>query len=85
MAKEFIKRGIYLSFGPNLLESISNPYKYFSELDKEFIFVETDDSTISIEDIYKQAAELRSIEIDEMANIIESNFKKCFKNVSLAK
>lgn len=85
MAKELTKRGIYLSLGADLLESTSNPYKYFSELDKEFIFLETDDSTHSIEEIYKQAAELRGIEIEEMAKIIESNFKKCFKNVLLVK
>lgn len=78
LAKELNKRGIYLSFGPILLKSISNPYKYFSELEKQYIFVETDDSINSIQEIYQQAAELRGIEIEEMAEIIESNFIKCF-------
>jgi len=85
LAKDLISRGIYLSFGPDLLNKASNPYKYFSELDKEFIFVETDDSTHSIEEIYKQAAELCEVDLEEMYDIIESNFKKCFKNVPLVK
>jgi len=78
LAKELTKRGIHLSFGPILLKSISNPYKYFSEIEKQFIFVETDDSNNSIQEIYEQAAELRGIELEEMADIIESNFIKCF-------
>lgn len=85
LAQDLIARGIYLSFGADLLNTSSNPYKYFSELNKEFIFVETDDSQLSIEEIYKQAAELCSIDLEEMSDIIESNFKKCFKNVPLVK
>jgi len=77
-AKEFIKKGIYLSFGESLYKTISNPHKYFSELDKEFIFVETDENDYSIQDIYQQAASLRGIELEEMSEIIKTNFTKCF-------
>ncbi len=80
IAKELIKQKIYLSFGYQLLNDRSNAAKVFSEIEKEYIFVETDESNINIKEIYGQATILRNISFECFEKIIVSNFKKCFKN-----
>jgi len=80
IAKELTKHGIYLSFGSSLLNNSSNASKIFPEIAKEYIFAETDESKIDIKDIYIRAAKLRKISLTELSNIINSNYKRCFKN-----
>lgn len=80
IARELIKQGIYLSFGSQLLNEKSNAAKIFSEIEKEYIFVETDESNIDIKEIYQQAAKLRNISLENLEEIIRSNYKKCFKD-----
>lgn len=80
IAEELIKHGIYLSFGSSLLNNSSNASKIFSKIPKEYIFVETDESNIDIKEIYTKAAELRNISLVELSKIINSNYKRCFKD-----
>lgn len=68
----------YYSFGNQLFNLNSNACKTILKLPIDKIFLETDDSTIEIEKLYKQASKLLGIEIEELIIQIENNFKKVF-------
>jgi TatD DNase family protein len=76
-ANQLIKSGVYLSFGLKLLQS-QKLQETFKQIPTEFIFFENDDSDTKIEDIYKKAAELYDICIDELKIEIHHNFIKVF-------
>lgn len=76
---QLLKYNIYFSFGHQL---INNPKleSVFKELPPEKIFFETDESDISIKNIYFHAAKLKQINRSEMQEQILKNFKKVFNN-----
>ena len=43
------------------------------------IFLETDDSDLTIKDIYQKAAEIKGIELELLCKSIEENFLHVFK------
>lgn len=72
-----VTEGYYLSFGertflsPKTIDALRNtPLSH--------IFVESDESTTPIEDIYARVAELRGISASELAIATEKNFYKIF-------
>lgn len=79
IADQLIKFGSYLSFGHELFNERSKVQKVFRTLPDENIFLETDDSDISLEDIYEKAADLRNISIEKLQKIIIANFRNCFQ------
>ncbi len=72
LAKQLISRGLYLSFGPlyNILSLKTTP------LDK--LLIETDDSDINIEDVYKKIADDLAMPIAQLSSIIERNILDIF-------
>jgi TatD DNase family protein len=77
-AQRAINQGYYLSFGertfhsPKSIEALrSTPLSH--------LFVESDESTTTIEDIYAKIAELRGVEVSELLNATEENFKRIFR------
>lgn len=78
LAKELVNNGYYLSFGKHLLNpSVSNTFKNISI---EKIFLETDDSDISIEELYRIAALQKNIEVETLINQITNNASRVFGN-----
>ena len=76
-AKKILDHGHYLSFGKQLLNpAIEN---IFSKISLEKIFLETDDSTVSIDDIYKQAAKIKNISTERLSLQIKNNLNRIFK------
>lgn len=78
-AQQIIKSGCYLSFGKALLNN-QKLQEIFIRLPKDIIFLETDDSELNIEEIYKKAAEISGISLEKLKEIIFNNFNKVFKN-----
>lgn len=78
IAEQVIKNGFYLSFGKAVLNENSNSARTISNIPDEFLFLETDDSDISIKTIYQKVAELKFITVDHLKTIIIENFKRCF-------
>ncbi|PKP09473.1 MAG: hydrolase TatD [Bacteroidetes bacterium HGW-Bacteroidetes-4] len=76
-AQQLIKLGCYLSFGTALLQQ-AKVKEVFQKIPAEYLFLETDDSDEKIENIYQKAAELRHICIDELKDIVYTNFVKVF-------
>ncbi|MFZ4400224.1 MAG: TatD family hydrolase [Bacteroidales bacterium] len=81
IAEQLIKAGFYLSYGAALLESNSNAVQTIKICPIEKLFLETDDSDISIDLIYEKASQLLAINIDELKLQIETNFTKIFGDI----
>jgi TatD DNase family protein len=77
-AQRAVGQGYYLSFGertfrsPKTIEALrSTPLSQ--------LFVETDESSTPIEEIYTKIAELRGVETEELLTATEENFKRIFQ------
>ena len=77
-AQRAVAQGFYLSFGertflsPKTIEALrSTPLSS--------LFVESDESTTPIEDIYAKIAELRGVKVEELHLATEENFKRIFQ------
>ncbi len=81
IADQLLKYNCYLSFGHELFNTKSKPANIFKSILNTNIFLETDDSALSVFEIYKKAAELKNINIEELKLIIKQNFTKCFGNL----
>jgi TatD DNase family protein len=67
-----------LSFGKELLKENSKIVGILPEIPLNYIFFETDDSDIIIDNIYKSAAAILNIGVEELGEKIEDNFNKIF-------
>lgn len=77
--EELLPQGFYFSFGKALLQENSPAAVSFQACPLDRFFLETDDAPlIKIEEIYECAARLKSLKMNELERIIETNFKKNF-------
>ncbi len=76
-AKQLLDNGFYLSFGKYLLR---NPElkTVFQSVPNERFFLETDTFEESLEEVYALAANYKNCEIEEIKEIVASNFEKVF-------
>ena len=79
VAKELIKHNCFLSFGEAILKENSNAGKIIKELPLENVFFETDESDVEIEIIYKTASEILGVKTEELTDIVNDNFLRCFR------
>jgi len=79
VAQQLLNNGFYLSFGKYLLR---NPElsAVFAQVPADRFFLETDSVEESIIEVYDKASVARNIEIEDLKNIISTNFKTVFKN-----
>jgi TatD DNase family protein len=83
IAFQLQEKGIYLSFGEALLKS-PQLQKTFAQIAPTYLLLETDDSLISIKEIYEKAAEIRRISIKELQKQIKQNLCKFFpENIAI--
>ena len=75
VATSLIKNGCFLSFGKSLMTSIKLQ-KTFSNISLDKLFIETDDAKIDIATIYKKAATLKDITVEELKKNIHQNLNK---------
>jgi TatD DNase family protein len=79
IAKDLLNVGMYLSFGHHLLKSEPQLIETFLQTPNDKIFLETDNSAIAIDDIFVKAAEIKSMEVQTLKEIVYQNFKTVFK------
>lgn len=72
---QLLKYNSYFSFGSVLFSAKAKIVNYFNEIPLERIFFETDDSDITIENVYLQAAKLRNIGVGDLKQGIYKNYK----------
>ena len=81
IAKQLLDNGFYLSFGKYLLQSKSSGTGLelvFKNVPNNRIFLETDTANDGIDNVYKLAAEIKGIPIEEMQGIVNRNFRSVF-------
>ena len=76
LAQQLIDKDYYLSFGKHLFTA--NVAETFKALPLTQVFLETDDSEVEIEDIYKAAASIKNIDIVELTKQLTKNAKHVF-------
>lgn len=76
LANELIAKGYYLSFGRDLLKA--STADTFKKLPLEQVFLETDDSEMKIEEIYRVAADLKNIDIASLCEQLKKNAQLVF-------
>lgn len=78
VAQELIKNGFYISFGKYLLR---NPEleSVFKSVPNDKFFLETDTIDESLEEVYQLAAKYKNIKIEDVIEIVNSNFNTVFK------
>lgn len=72
VADELLNHNFYLSFGKPLLYNLSLQ-KTFEKLPMNRFFLETDNDDFKISDLYKKAAELRRMNVEELQKLISEN------------
>jgi TatD DNase family protein len=77
-----IKHNFHFSLGEQLLKDEAK-HTIFRSIPIERLFLETDDREISISEIYSLAAQILKLDENELAQIIERNFKTIFGEVFL--
>jgi TatD DNase family protein len=80
--KELQTFNCWFSFGKSIINPIDKLRSVFQSIPLSRIFLETDNTNHSIEEIYQQASKIRSIDIEEFKQKIEENFHYCFGNSS---
>lgn len=73
-----VKSGYYLSFGKSLLSSQLAIRDAFRKTPLQQVFLETDDMEMDVTEIYKIAAEVKSIPEKEIVLQLEKNFSHVF-------
>ncbi|WP_300601677.1 TatD family hydrolase [Niabella sp.] len=73
-----LNSGYYLSFGKSLLKPGDAIRATLNAVPLSQLFLETDDSGVSIKNIYKSAAEIRKIDENEIALQLLKNFHSVF-------
>ena len=76
-AQRAINQGYYLSFGERTFRSPKS-IEALRSTPLSRLFVETDEGSTPIEDIYAKIAELRGVELGELTRATEENFKRIF-------
>jgi len=76
--EDVLKEGVYVSLGSEILSN-SALQEAIEKIPIDKLFLETDDSEITIETVYKKVSELKNLTLSELELIIEKNFKKVFK------
>jgi TatD DNase family protein len=77
-AQRAVNQGYYLSFGERTFRSIKS-IEALRTTPLSQLFVESDESTTPIEEIYAKIAELRGVEVSELLKATEANFKRIFQ------
>lgn len=78
LGQQLINKGFYLSFGKNILQANSKLVNLVEMTDR--FFLETDDSDLSIREVYEYVANLKKCSVDELKARIFVDWEKLIKN-----
>jgi TatD DNase family protein len=77
-ALQLLNHGIFLSFGSALLKEDEKLNSALRVVPNEQLFLETDESSCNIEEVYQKAAIYRKQSLDVLKSAIFANFARCF-------
>jgi TatD DNase family protein len=78
LARQISERSFYCSFGKSILHASSLVAQTFAQYPSNNYFLETDDSNVSIEQLYHKAAALRNTTLGALQTLIQYNFHQVF-------
>lgn len=78
VADQLIQAGFNFSFGKALIQADSNARQALQIVKENVFFLETDDSDVPIEEIYRVAAGQLAISVEELAAVMGHNFETLF-------
>jgi len=79
LAGRLVMEGFYLSFGAALLQEETRLPDSFRRTPSNRLFLETDESSASIGEIYEKAASIRNVSLIELKTYISENFETVFR------
>ncbi|GAA4056438.1 TatD family hydrolase [Flavobacterium chungnamense] len=79
VAKQLIDNGFYLSFGKYLLRN-PDMETVFKSVPNDRFFLETDTIEETLEEVYTLAAKYKNIKIEDLIEIVNTNFSTVFKS-----
>ncbi len=79
VATFLLKEGMFLSFGPAILNERSPAAMVLKDIPDDVFFLETDDTAIEIAEIYRAAATLRKTDMETLILQLQNNFRKIFR------
>ncbi len=79
IADDLLKEGYIISFGKALMQPDSNASEVIKHVGRKNFFLETDDSDVSIRDIYKRCSEILGIDELILQEQLKNNYQRIFK------
>ena len=76
--QDLLRHGFYISVGRHAMREDSNVYDLLPEIPTERLFIETDNSEFTIEEVYGRVAERRSVSVEQLKAEVFDNFKRLF-------
>lgn len=76
--QELLRHGFYISAGRHVMNEESHIYRLLPEIPANRLFLETDNSDYSIEEVYRKVAERRGIAVEELQRTVQTNFEELF-------
>lgn len=78
VAESLLKNGFIVSFGAAIINN-KKLQDVVLNISLDNFLLETDDSEVTIQEVYQKIASLKNIEVKELQQKIEQNFKRIFK------
>jgi len=78
VAQSLLKNGILLSIGAAIINN-KKLQEVLLHISLDAILIETDDTRFAVQEIYQKIAFLKKMEVEELQQKIEHNFKQIFK------
>lgn len=75
---DLLRHDFYISAGRQVMNSESNIYRLLPEIPDDRLFIETDDSDFSIEEIYRVVAERKNVSVEKLQGMVKLNFERVF-------
>jgi TatD DNase family protein len=84
LAKELVANGCYISFGKYLLQ-MPQLESVFCAMPNDRFFLETDTDEQTIQEVYELAAQYKGLSMDQIQELVNTNFRKIFGSQQITK
>ena len=84
LAKELVANGCYISFGKYLLR-MPQLESVFCAMPNDRFFLETDTDEQTIQEVYELAAQYKGLSLDQIQELVNTNFRKVFGSQQITK
>jgi TatD DNase family protein len=78
LAQQLIEHGCHISLSERLLRSADKAKTLIASLPLNHLFIESDEDTLPVRDLYQRVAEIKNISTKELVNAVFNNFTRVF-------